>query len=32
MKIPKSFNLEEAAALPEAWLTAYLKLKQLGNV
>jgi NADPH:quinone reductase-like Zn-dependent oxidoreductase len=33
MPVSKSLpNIEFAAALPEAWLTAYLGLKQLGRI
>ena len=32
MNIPNNLSLEDSAALPEAWLTAYLKLKILGEV
>jgi len=32
MKIPQHFTFEEAASIPEAYLTAFLNLRILGNV
>lgn len=32
MPIPKSFSFSNAAAIPEAWLTAYQLLHFVGNV
>lgn len=32
IKVPKNISVEDAAGIPEVWLTAYLNLRILGNL